>query len=67
MKLGDLFTHTNIDTQPCTHCGAPAVQIEGGPIHFEVADTGARTAWEDCYTVVRGRRKRTGTVAAVAS
>ncbi|QNN98154.1 hypothetical protein SEA_SNEKMAGGEDON_52 [Mycobacterium phage Snekmaggedon] len=40
-------------------------------VHFEVADTGARTAWVECYSVVRGRRgdrrKYTGTIAELAA
>lgn len=66
MKIGDLFTRTSIDTQPCVHCGAPAVDVGDRCMHFEVAETGAKTAWQECFTVVRGRRKYGGSVAEVA-
>lgn len=68
MKIGDLFTRTTIRTDPCVHCGAPTVVVDGGPIHFEVdAETGAKTAWTECYEVVRGRRKTLGVTAEPSS
>lgn len=67
MKVGDLFTHTDVETRPCAHCGAPTVDCDGSLMHFSVAETGAKTAWRECYTVVRGRRKRSGTVAEIAA
>lgn len=42
MKLGDLFTRTNIQTRPCANCGAPAVDVDGGPTHFEADPNAAR-------------------------
>jgi len=62
-----LFTAETVKTSPCVHCGAPAIAIENETVHFEVADTGAKTVWDDCYTTVRGRRKPLGTGAAVAA
>lgn len=66
MKIGQLFTAESVDTLPCAHCGAPAVEIDKGTVHFEVAETGAKTSWDDCFIVVRGRRKLTRTVAELA-
>ena len=69
MQIGELFTRSRrgktIDTRPCVHCGAPAVTIDEGTVHFEVADTGARTSWDDCYTMARGQRRPIGTVATI--
>lgn len=69
MKLGELFTTSEaIETRPCVHCGEPVVEIDGGPIHFEVdAETGGKTAWMLCTELVGGRRKRSGTSAEVAA
>ncbi|SUA31593.1 Uncharacterised protein [Mycolicibacterium fortuitum] len=67
LKVGDLFTHTDIKTRPCTHCGAPAAALDDRTMHFEAADNGAKTAWAQCYTLLRGRRKKTGTVAEIAA
>ena len=67
MKIGELFTAAHVDTQPCIHCGAPAADCDGRTLHFEVADTGAKTASLECHTVVRGRRKHTGTMAALSA
>lgn len=68
LKVGDLFTHTaDITTRPCIHCGAPAVELHDRTMHFEAADNGAKTAWAQCYTLLRGRRKKTGTVAEIAA
>ncbi|MHC9292014.1 hypothetical protein ACRCUN_06075 [Mycobacterium sp. LTG2003] len=67
MEVGDLFTHTAIETRPCVHCGVPAVELDDRTMHFEVADTGAKTAWAECFTVVRGRRKYSGTTAEIAA
>lgn len=50
MNVGDLFTRTAIPTRPCEHCGDPVVDCIGGRMHFEVASTGARTAWNECRT-----------------
>ncbi|MEN4460991.1 hypothetical protein ABFV47_07445 [Mycolicibacterium fortuitum] len=66
-KVGDLFTHTDIETRPCIHCGAPAVQLDDRTMHFEAADNGAKTAWPQCYTVVRGRQRHSGTTAELAT
>lgn len=69
MQIGELFTRSRrgetIDTRPCVHCGAPAIDVEPRTTHFEVADTGARTAWDDCFAMVRGQRKPIGTVATI--
>jgi hypothetical protein len=67
MKVGDLFTRTDIETRPCVHCGTPTVDCDGRAMHFEVAENGAKTAWLECYTVVRGRRKYSGATAEVAA
>ncbi|UVT31504.1 hypothetical protein SEA_MASK_73 [Mycobacterium phage Mask] len=72
MQVGEVFTRSDIETQPCVHCGAPAVALDDPrAMHFEVADNGARTAWPECFTVVRGRRgdrrKYLGTTAEVAA
>ncbi|GAT01203.1 hypothetical protein [Mycolicibacterium fortuitum] len=68
LKVGDLFTHTaDITTRPCIHCGAPAVELDDRTMHFEAAPNGARTAWPQCYTLVRGRRKDIGTTAELAA
>lgn len=53
MKVGDLFTHNDIETQPCDHCGDPAVAVDHhlyARMHFAVADNGAKTAWPECRT-----------------
>lgn len=65
MKVGQLFTAAVVETSPCVNCGAPTVEIDGGAEHFEVAETGAKTAWRECRTIVRGRQKLTGTVAQI--
>lgn len=67
MKLGELFTAETIDTQPCTHCGAPAVALDEGTVHFEIAATGAKSSWDDCYAGEIFRSKKTGTVAELAA
>ncbi|AEN79908.1 hypothetical protein SEA_JAMIE19_52 [Mycobacterium phage Jamie19] len=71
MRIGDLFTCADVETRPCAHCAALAVDLGDRTVHFEVADTGARTAWVECYSVVRGRRgdrrKYTGTIAELAA
>lgn len=57
LKVGDLFTLTDdITTRPCDRT-----------MHFEAAATGAKTAWPQCYTLVRGRRKDIGTTAELAA
>lgn len=66
MKMGDLFTSTHVETRPCVNCDAPAVELDDGTMHFEVTGNGGKTAWPKCFTIVRGRRKYTGTTAAVA-
>lgn len=65
--VGDLFARDHITTSPCVHCGAPAVNCGGRAMHFTVSETGAKSAWEDCYELVRGRHKPLGTRAGVAS
>lgn len=59
MKIGTLFTRSRrgetIPTEPCEHCGDPTVELDGGQrVHWEVAETGARTAWDECRTGAQG-------------
>lgn len=61
MKIGELFTRSRrgetIATEPCEHCGDPTVAIEHHlytRTHWEVAETGARTAWPECRTGAQG-------------
>jgi hypothetical protein len=63
-QIGDLFTRTGFQTRPCKHCGDPVVDVDGGPVHFEVSENGAKTAWPYCWVTVRGLRKRSTQVAA---
>ncbi|AJK27398.1 hypothetical protein PBI_KRATIO_69 [Mycobacterium phage Kratio] len=65
MKIGDLFTRTEIATKPCQHCGDPIVDCDGRMVHFKIAANGARTAWEHCVTTVRGTQKPAGDQAAL--
>ncbi|WVX89689.1 hypothetical protein SEA_FEYRE_70 [Mycobacterium phage Feyre] len=60
MKIGELFTRTDFETKPCEHCGDPIVDCEGRLMHFVAADNGARTAWEECRTFVRGTYRPVG-------
>ena len=53
--------------RPCVHCGAPAVDCGGRAMHFTVSASGGKAAWLECFELVRGRRKYTGTEARVAS
>ncbi|AHJ86608.1 hypothetical protein Jolie2_58 [Mycobacterium phage Jolie2] len=48
MRVGDLFTVTDVETFPCRRCGRPSVMLYDGPIHFERDPNGAKTAWNDC-------------------
>lgn len=50
MKIGELFTSTDIALEPCEHCGDPSVDCDGRRMHFATADNGAKTAWEACKT-----------------
>lgn len=61
MQIGELFTRSRrgetIVTEPCEHCGEPSVAIEHDKYtrtHFEVAPSGARTAWPECRTGDQG-------------
>ncbi|AEL19716.1 hypothetical protein SEA_ALLEYCAT_69 [Mycobacterium phage AlleyCat] len=65
MKIGDLFTRTDIVTTPCEHCGDPIVDCDGRLTHFVIADNGAKTAWGECQTIVRGHHKPAGDQAAL--
>lgn len=67
VAVGDLFSRDRIDTRPCVHCGAPAVDCGGRAMHFTVSASGGKAAWLECFELVRGRRKYTGTEARVAS
>ncbi|AHY26970.1 hypothetical protein SEA_NAIRB_54 [Mycobacterium phage Nairb] len=63
VKVGHLFTADVVSTQPCVHCGSPAVDADGGPFHFIVGDNGAKTAGRECMTTKRGRSTPAGTTA----
>lgn len=68
MKLGELFTRTDIQTSECRHCSVPAVVVASGPTHFVADPNGAKTAWDECYTETpAGRRKYLGTTAEVGA
>ncbi|AHZ95629.1 hypothetical protein SEA_THYATIRA_70 [Mycobacterium phage Thyatira] len=60
MQICELFTRADFETKPCKHCGDPIVECDDRMMHFVAAGNGARTAWEECRTFVRGTYRPVG-------